>query len=203
VIIGGSVAAAGYLCYDIDPSDHEATCTGSVDCIASFAGKTADLQISSNCPSGCTFTAAVAGAPTPKVPHAPALHVSGYTPTSGACRGPGNSKVNGKYSNTAGAAGKLTELECANACDATQNCVGYAHSTAWCIVYGPGVNDTAGADWTADTHASTSITGTKPNVAYICQVKSVSDLAGAAIESCSHSLLVITSMLISNIFAML
>jgi hypothetical protein len=110
--------------------------------------------------------------------------------------------VNGKYSNTAGAAGELTELECANACDAEQNCVGYAHSTAWCIVYGPGVNDTAGADWTADTHASTSITGTKPNVAYICQVKSVV-ITGAAIESCSHSFLVITSMLISNIFAML
>lgn len=89
---------------------------------------------------------------------------------SGACRGGSDftDKVNGKYSNTAGADGRLTQEECAEACLAEPDCVGYAHATAWCVVYGPGVHDTPGEDWTSDEHVEVAITGTKPNPSYIC-----------------------------------
>jgi len=171
VIISGVAPSAGYMCYDIDPTDHEAKCTGTAVCVAAFANKAADVQIAANCPSTCTFTAAVKATKVVTV-HAPAIEMAGYTVKSGACRGPGSTKVNGKYSHTAGASGaQLTQEECAAACDAAGNCVGYAHSTACCIVYGPGVKETSAAGWTLDTHDSTIITGTIPNAAYICAVK--------------------------------
>lgn len=170
-IVAMVAPSAGYKCYDINPSDHEAKCTGSAACVAAFEGKAAELQISSNCPDGCVFTAAPKS-PKVVVPHAPAVRKDGWSVKSGACRGPGNEKVNGKYSNSAGAnGGRLTQVECAEACEAEAKCAGYAHSTAWCVVYGPGINETGGADWTADTHAAVTITGTKPNEAYICVVK--------------------------------
>ena len=67
---------------------------------------------------------------------------------SGACRGGADfsGKVNGKYSNTAGAEENLTQLECAEACVAEETCVGYAHSTAWCVVYGPGIDEGIGTE---------------------------------------------------------
>lgn len=205
VIIKGSVASSGYKCYDVDASDHEAKCTGSSPkCEAAFKDKAEELQISTNCPDGCTFTAKVAGAATPKVPHAPALALTGYNAKAGACRGPDNSKVNGKYSNTAGASGKLTEQECHAACEAEAECLGYAHSTAWCVVYGPGIDETPGAKWTSDKHASTTITGTKPNIAYICQVKSKTsvgqfgDVSGTT-ELYPRFVSVLASMLIFSI----
>jgi hypothetical protein len=58
------------------------------------------------------------------------------------------------------------------ACEAEPTCVGYAHSTAWCVVYGEDIHKTPGDKWTSDNHASTTITDvTKPNAAYICVVK--------------------------------
>jgi hypothetical protein len=170
-IIAGVAPSAGYKCYDIDPEDHEAKCTGSDQCIAHFAGKAAAQQIVANCASPCKFTAAVAATKV-VVPHAPAIAMAGYTVKSGACRGPNVAKVNGKYSNTAGASGaQLTQQECAAECNTETMCVGYAHSTAWCVVYGPGINNTKQEKWTSDTHDATTITGTKPNAAYICAVK--------------------------------
>lgn len=175
IIKGVTTPAGGYQCYDIDPTDHQATCTGSdAQCKAAFEGKAESEQVADKCPSGCQFTAAVKAVKV-TTPHAPAIEKAGWKVLSGACRGPGNTKVNGKYSNTAGASGgALTQVECAAACEAESQCIGYAHSTAWCVVYGPGIDTTADGDskWTKDTHTSTSITtATKPNAAYICVVK--------------------------------
>ena len=160
-----------YLCYDIDVEDHLAHCTGTAtdtsatpDCtnVAAFT-EAADTRTADNCPAGCVFTAAPRMARV-VVPHAPSVDIVGYNPAlSGACRGPGDVKINGKYSNTAGASGaQLTQEECAAECTAEPTCVGYAHSTAWCVVYGPGIDETPGADWTSDTHTYDGVvTGTK------------------------------------------
>jgi hypothetical protein len=166
------VATTGYQCWDVDPDDHQATCTGSnALCTAAFQNKAENLQIANNCPAGCTFKAAVRAVKT-VVAHAPAIPMAGYTVWSGACRGPTNAKVNGKYSKTAGASGGvLTQEECAAACNAETTCVGYAHSTAWCVVYGADIDVTPGADWTSDKHVQTTISMTKKNPAYICAVK--------------------------------
>jgi hypothetical protein len=174
IIVDGDGTDSGYMCYDIDSTDHQAKCTGSAQCTGAFEGKPEADQIADNCPSGCTFTAKVKAV---KVvdPHAPAIEMPGYIVKSGACRGPDNDKVNGKYSNSAGANGKLTQEECAAACDAESECIGYAHSTAWCVVYGPGIdkNRIDSNKWTADTHAATTFgEATKPNAAYICAFKS-------------------------------
>ena len=107
--------------------------------------------------------------PKPVVPHARDIGLPGWNPAkSGACRGPDNSKVNGKYSNTAGANGKMSQAECAAACSAELNCIGYAHSTAWCVVYGPAIDVTPGDDWTGDSHPATTIVMLKPNPSYLC-----------------------------------
>ena len=47
---------------------------------------------------------------------------------------------------------------------------GYAHAdNSWCVVYGAGIDQTPGADWTSDSHAATVIgPATKPNPSYIC-----------------------------------
>ena len=139
--------------------------------MAAFQNKAENVQIASNCPTGCTFKAAVRAVKT-VVAHAPAIPKAGYKVWSGACRGPTNAKVNGKYSNTAGASGgSLTQEECAAACDAETKSVGYAHSTAWCVVYGAGIDISPGVGWTSDTHVQTTISITKVNPAYICVVK--------------------------------
>jgi hypothetical protein len=58
-----------------------------------------------------------------------------------------------------------------NACNAEPTCVGYAHSTAWCVVYGPEIHETPGDKWTSDEHTETTIVSTKPNIAYVCGKK--------------------------------
>lgn len=171
-LVKGVVAAAGYQCWDVDPADHQAACTGiNAACMAAFQNKAENLQIASNCPTGCTFKSAVRAVKT-VVAHAPAIPMAGYKVWSGACRGPTTAKVNGKYSNTAGASGgALTQQECAAACNAEIACVGYSHSTAWCVVYGADIDKSPGVGWTSDTHVQTTISITKVNPAYICVVK--------------------------------
>jgi hypothetical protein len=134
-------------------------------------------KVSDACPDGCTFTNKVAG-PRSVVPHAPAEHFRGWKVMAGVCRSAGDpgsleAKPNGKYSNKAGAdGGPPTQAECKDLCAAEDNCIGYAHSTAWCLLYGPGLHETADGDvWAADNHDATTITQTKPNPAYICGVK--------------------------------
>jgi len=169
--------ASDYSCYDIIINDHLAQCTGnSTECINAFDDLVNDSdQVEENCPEGCVFTAKPKGPKNPPVVHAPDIKLPGWDPAqSGACRGGADfsGKVNGKYSNTAGANGTLTQLECADACIAEESCVGYAHATNWCIVYGPDAHLGFGTEedgvWTSDNHEEIKITGTKANIAYIC-----------------------------------
>jgi hypothetical protein len=170
--------ASDYSCYDIVVDDHLAHCTGNTtECTTAFDGLEDDSdRIAENCPEGCIYTAKPRGPRNPPVAHAPDIKLPGWEPAqSGACRGGDDfsGKVNGKYSNTAGAeGGPLTQLECAEACLAEDNCVGYAHSTAWCVVYGPevhlGIGTEEGGPWTSDNHEEVAITGTKVNIAYLC-----------------------------------
>jgi hypothetical protein len=76
-----------------------------------------------------------------------------------------------------------TQEECMNICAEETDCIGYAHSTGWCLIYGAGLDAQDGVDyidpdvdgddgiWWADSHSATTITQTKPNVMYICGVK--------------------------------
>jgi len=192
LIVKGTTNDAGYACYDVDPKDHEAKCTGSATCESAFAGKDAAKQVAANCPDGCKFTAAPK-AVTVKEPHAPIIHIDGYKHWAGVCRGPGDptsveAKPNGKYSNSAGAnGGKPTQEECAAACTAEPKCIAYSHSTAWCLLYGEGVHATAdGNIWTADNHPNTKVTQTKANLQYICGVKCGGD-SGVTCPSSSAS----------------
>jgi len=180
VLIAGTTAETNskYKCYDIDADDHLAHCTGtatdsSKNCATAFETLTDRTQ--ENCHAGCLFTPAPKGPKNPVAPHAGDIRLPGWDPAmSGACRGGADftSKINGKYSNTAGADGKLTQQECAKACLDEKDCVAYAHSTAWCIVYGPnlheGIGTQEGGTWTTDNHIETVVTGTKVNSAYIC-----------------------------------
>jgi len=182
VLIAGTTSETNskYKCYDIDADDHLAHCTGtatdsSKTCTTAFDGKEAADRTQANCHDGCTYTPAPKGPKNPIAPHAGDIKLPGWDPAmSGACRGGADftSKINGKYSNTAGADGKLTQEECAKACLAEGDCVAYAHSTAWCIVYGPnlheGIGTQEGGTWTTDNHIETVVTGTKVNAAYIC-----------------------------------
>lgn len=167
-----------YSCYDVIIDDHLAQCTGDADkCAAAFKDLEEDAdRVAENCPEDCTYSAKPKGPRNPPVAHAPDIKLPGWDPAqSGACRGGADfsGKVNGKYSNTAGAdGGALTQQECAEACVAEENCIGYAHSTAWCVVYGPGVHLGIGTEdgglWTSDVHEEVAITGTKVNIAYLC-----------------------------------
>eukprot|EP00532_Pseudo-nitzschia_australis_P017054 CAMPEP_0168246718 /NCGR_PEP_ID=MMETSP0141_2-20121125/494_1 /TAXON_ID=44445 /ORGANISM="Pseudo-nitzschia australis, Strain 10249 10 AB" /LENGTH=380 /DNA_ID=CAMNT_0008182417 /DNA_START=23 /DNA_END=1162 /DNA_ORIENTATION=+ len=170
--------ASDYSCHDIIVDDHLALCSGdTTECTTAFDSFQEDSdRIAEKCPEGCLFTSKPKGPRNPPVVHAPDIKLPGWDPAqSGACRGGADfsGKVNGKYSNTAGAAGGvLTQLECAEACVGEENCVGYAHSTAWCVVYGPdvhlGIGTEEGGTWTADNHEEVAITGTKVNIAYLC-----------------------------------
>ena len=162
-----------YLCYDIHPEDHWALCTGSDACDARFTGLPEVSRTLEDCPAPCLYQEAPT-LPKPKPPHPGDIRLPGWQPAmSGACRGEADQtdKVNGKYTNIggSGADGKLTQQECAKAClGEGPDCVGYAHSTAWCVMYGPGIHDTPGEGWTSDQHTATATTGTKPNPSYIC-----------------------------------
>jgi len=176
----GVVASAGYTCYDADPEDHHPTCSGSdATCAAAFDGLEMDAKVSDTCPSGCTFTAAVRACKV-VVDHAPAIQFDGWRVMAGVCRSAGDpgsleAKPNGRYTNSAGANGVATQEECKDFCAAEPDCVGYAHSTAWCLIYGPGLDVLDEGEeselWYSDSHSATTITQTKPNPAYICGVK--------------------------------
>lgn len=172
-VIAGTTneTSSNYICVDLDPEDHMAHCTGDgTDC--NFDGLAESERTDENCPDNCTFKPA----PTPpsnKPPHAGDIKLPGWkTAMSGACRGGPDftDKVNGKYSNSVGSldGGKLTQAECAQACLDEPECVGYSHSTAWCVVYGRNLHETPGTGWTSDNHEAVEITGTKANAAYIC-----------------------------------
>jgi len=164
-----------------------------------------------NCPDTCDFIPK----PTPpkaKPPHAGDIGLPGWdVAMSGACRGGTEftDKVNGKYTNSGGSGptGTLTQKECADACLDEPTCVGYAHSTAWCIIYGPEIHDNAAGQWTADNHEATEITGTKANPMYICVTgpphASVSDSDKGASAGSKHSykLMMVTTLSILSITA--
>jgi hypothetical protein len=172
-VIDGSTGepTSTYICVDAEPEDHLAHCTGSTTCENAFKNLAEAERIEDNCLDGCTFVAAPT-VPKEKPPHAGDIKLPGWDAAmSGACRGGATftNKVNGKYSNKAGAnGGPPTQEECAKECIAELECIGYAHSTAWCIVYGPNIDETPGSDWTSDSHEAVSITGTKANPSYIC-----------------------------------
>jgi hypothetical protein len=192
--------SSDYSCYDIVIDDHLAQCgkDGEADdCAVAFEGLEEDGdRVAENCPEGCTYTAKPRGPKNPPVAHAPDIKLPGWDPAqSGACRGGADftGKVNGKYTNTAGAdGGTPTQQECAELCLADKNCVGYAHSTAWCLAYGPDVHKGPGTEdgglWTSDNHEEVVITGTKVNIAYICvtgppRVTAVAESESADAES--------------------
>jgi len=164
-----------YVCLEIDDTDHLARCTGTSEywssrCETAFVDLAEDDRTAEFCPQGCKFTPAPT-VPKTTTPHAPDIGLPGWNSAMvGACRGGADftSKVNGKYSNSAGAFGKLSQIECAEACLSEPDCVGYAHSTSWCVVYGPNIHLTPGDGWTGDLHEETTITGSKVNPAYIC-----------------------------------
>jgi hypothetical protein len=141
-----------YSCYDIIIDDHLAKCTGdAAECTTAFDSFEEESdRIADNCPEGCVYAAKPKGPRNPPVAHAPNIKLPGWDPAqSGACRGGADfsGKVNGKYSNTAGAEGGApTQLKCAEACIAEDNCIGYAHSTAWCVVYGPEIHEGIGTE---------------------------------------------------------
>merc|ERR1712218_658240 len=168
----------GWQCFDINPSDHEAKCTGSdAKCEAAFKGKAASVQIAANCPADCAFTTAPAPAKQSLI-HEGVRKQPGYSKyMSGCCRGKdaqGNAvKIEGKYSKTAGKSGGIaTQEECAAACNAESACLGYCHGTPWCVVYGKGIHLTAKSPWAGDDHVNVGpILTTKPNPTYICGVR--------------------------------
>jgi len=166
-----------YLCMDIDPEDHLATCSGStatnssMGCSALFIGLAENDRVVDKCPEECEFTAAHS-VPKTSPPHDVDIKIPGWNPAlSGACRGgpTHTDKVNGKYSNSAGAnGGTLTQEECATACVYEDECIGYAHSTDWCIVYGATIHENVDDLWAGDLHEAVDISGTKANPSYLC-----------------------------------
>jgi hypothetical protein len=137
-----------------------------------FVEMTKDEKVADECPAGCTFVPAVTSARVVVV-HAPAEIYDGWTVNAGVCRADGGAKPNGRYTNSAGAdGGPPTQSECKDFCAAAENCIGYAHSTAWCLNYGPDMNTTDEV-WTGDNHPATTITEYKVNPAYICGEKDV------------------------------
>jgi len=172
-VIAGTTGetSSNYVCVDFDPEDHMAHCTGS-DFFCNFDDLDESDRTDENCPDSCTFKPKPEP-PQNKPPYPGGVNFIGWkTAMSGACRGgiDFTDKVNGKYSNSAGSAegGKLTQEECAQACLDEIECVGYSHSLAWCVVYGPNLHDTPGELWTSDQHEAVEITGTKDNPSYIC-----------------------------------
>lgn len=172
-IIAGTTgeSSSNYVCVDADPEDHMAHCTGS-EAVCHFDGLVESDRTDENCPDNCTFNPK----PTPpkqKPPHPGDAKIPGWNAAmSGACRGGPDftDKVNGKYSNSMGSGedDKLTQEDCAQACLDEMECIGYSHSTAWCVVYGPNLHDNPGDGWTSDKHEAVEITGTKSNPSYIC-----------------------------------
>merc|ERR1712032_1303936 len=175
IVVGVTLSSAGYQCWDVDPTDHHATCTAGTDtsgaCEGAFSGKAEEDMKADACPENCTFTAAVTSPAVPKTPHVPAVGFEGFEIWSGACRGPGGEKVNGKYVRAFPREdGDMTEGDCMRECCAHSACVGYHHGP-WCSIFGPGIDKTAAGDWGGDSHPETTIVATKPNVQYICAVK--------------------------------
>ena len=176
-VIAGTTGetSSNYICMDADPEDHMAHCIGSetdTACTSAFDGLVESNRTDENCPDNCTFQPKPT-VPKIKSPHPGDIKLPGWkTAMSGACRGGPDftDKVNGKYSNSVGSGtdGKLTQEECAEACLDEVECIAYAHSTAWCVVYGPNVHDDPGDGWTSDQHEAVEITGTKANPSYIC-----------------------------------
>ena len=193
----------GYKCYDINTDDHAEQCHGSDS--DSAATKTesechhefnkANTFNAAACPEGCVFKAAPVMSKV-IVPHAPDIQLPGWKPAlSGACRKAdgtdAGTKVNGKYGKTAGAdPTRMTQFECAAACVAEPNCIGYHHGP-WCAIFGKdihltpnsqGVRGEYPAGWGADYHtypqtdANDPLSGTqvltidatKPNIQCAC-----------------------------------
>ena len=84
----------------------------------------------------------------------------------GSCRAPPDEhgaagKVTGAYTP------EMTRVACMNACDAQPLCVGYSHSTSYCVIYGhidmhtanPIDNPTGNGGFVEDDHASAVIGG--------------------------------------------
>jgi len=149
----------------------------SGDCTIPFTGQLKEDKTSDNCPAGCTYTKEVKAAKV-VVLHEPAEQYPGWRVMAGVCRSEGDAssleaKPNGRYSNNCGKdGGKATQKECMEHCAAEPDCIGYAHSSAWCLNYGPGLHEKGDPEvWTGDNHAATTITQTKENPAYICAVK--------------------------------
>ena len=207
--IHSSTGTAGYSCYDIDIYDHQAQCNGtatdsSVNCETNFTQ--ADTFDAADCQPGCTYTAAPEMQGPPRVPHDPSIVLPGWDiAMTGACRHESGEKVNGKYSKTAGANGgsdapRMTQEECAQACEDEPNCIAYAHG-AWCVVYGPEIDltpcsglhavaphyDVASdtCNWGSDTHEKTTVQTNNGNIAYICVKKCE---AGKTGKDCKDSI---------------
>lgn len=197
-IVAGTTPSVGWKCYDADPYDHHPKCAGTPtdSTIASceFSNTlTMAEKTSTVCPAGCVYTKAVR-APKATVFHAKVTKVDGWEYYSGVCRsGPivdpaEYIRPDTRDSNTAGAGGvPATNEECMQACvDAGDVCTGYAHSTAWCILYGEDICNVpaelsastsegrykkTGWEGYCEDHDDHTITQRKPNSAYICVVK--------------------------------
>jgi hypothetical protein len=216
----------GFTCYDVDPTDHQAKCTGSdAKCAAAFAGKEKSEQVSGNCPDGCTFAAA----PRPVANHPPHPGVEkqpGYSKyMSGCCRGTNvtcaegageqigvwggcSLKIDGKYSKTSGKDGvPMTQAECAGECNSYDGCLGYCNGAGWCVLYGTGIHDTVTEDdpWGAGYYyAPGPITHSKPSNRYICAVRDgpgADDQIGSASVHVHSSTSILLGGLISTCLA--
>jgi hypothetical protein len=152
------------------------------DCARFFWGKTKEQKSDkSTCPAGCTYTPAVKG-PKVKAVHEPTIQFDGWKHFGGVCRSGDltddwtEMKVpNNRYTNKAdtdGVAGPPSQTECKDFCAAEDDCIAYSHGTAWCLIYGPGLDDTTNAaDWVGQTYPAMDVTQTKNNPSYICGVK--------------------------------
>lgn len=196
-VIAGTTeeTSSNYVCVDADPEDHKAHCNGT-SAVCTFDGVAESDRTDENCPDECTFEPKPTP-PTDKTPHPGDIGLPGWDAAmSGACRGGPEftEKINGKYSNSVGSGpdSKLTQEECAEACLAEDQCIGYAHSTAWCVVYGLDLHETPGDGWTGDNHAAVVITGTKVNDAYICVTRPPRDLDESSGSDCTGKFLLLT-----------
>jgi len=185
-----------YKCHDIDPTDHQAKCTGSdAKCEAAFTGKDESEQVAANCPEGCTFARAPRPAKVQQI-HEGLREQPGYSKyMSGCCRGVDDKgetiKIDGKYSKIAGKDGGVaTQEECAAACNAEDaregaKCLGYCHGNPWCVIYGPGIHSNVKDDdpWSAGYYYHEGpIATSKPNPQYICAVKDSDSASSTAAQ---------------------
>eukprot|EP01047_Picozoa_sp_COSAG01_P032460 COSAG01_NODE_2347_length_7858_cov_6.577007_7_plen_571_part_00 len=133
----GIMAAAGVLLH-MHISDAK---DGHFGCPPGWTGQDCNIKLlnSTGCPDGS----------------APAPEGKYCVPLDGDCRGPNAAPINSKFNIWPEADGQnKNQSDCASACNAEPNCVGYswAPETHLCQVYGAGIAQHASPPWIGDPH---------------------------------------------------